>query len=215
MFELPERIFIVHTTTADFHTSELNNLAASTKRGDVVLRCILSALSRTENPQDHFGIWIFFNPTERGIQRPILVDNKVDLPQEIQNEVLLCELIQPIIIISEEMQEIKRDYGDFVETRYQIKIYKKTLSEAIDMLSKSGFLFVILDEQGISHKIEEFEHISKQYKSIAFILGDQIGISQEMKEYIDINNIKPLKISLGPVSYLTSQCITILKHLFR
>lgn len=180
-----------------------------------MLRCILSALSRTENPQDHFGIWIFFNPTERGIQRPILVDNKVDLPQEIQNEVLLCELIQPIIIISEEMQEIKRDYGDFVETRYQIKIYKKTLSEAIDMLSKSGFLFVILDEQGISHKIEEFEHISKQFKKIAFILGDQIGISQEMKEYIDINNIKPLKISLGPVSYLTSQCITILKHLFR
>lgn len=214
MFEFPERIFLVHSTTADFHSAELNNLAASTKRGDVVLRCILSALSRTGDPQPRYAIWIFFNPTEHGIQRPLLLDNKVFLPKEIQNEVQLCGLIQPMII-SEEIKETKMDFGDFVESNHNIKIFKRTLSEAIEMLSKSGYLFVMLDEHGIRHTREDFEHISNNNKRIAFILGDQIGISEDIKRSIDLKEIKPLKISLGPVSYLTSQCITILRILFR
>ncbi len=214
MFELPERIFLVHSTTADFHTPELNNLAASTKRGDVVLRCILSAISLPNNTQHDYGIWIFFNPTEHGIQRSLLFDKYAVIPKEIQNEVQLCKILQPLIV-SEPIQTSNVDLEDFLNLEQNIKIFNRDLSVAIGLLAKKDYLFLMLDEQGTVHTDEEIEQLSKYKKKIVFILGDQIGISEDVKKFLDENRIEPMKISLGRVSYLTSQCITILRLLFK
>lgn len=206
-------MILIHSTSADFYTAELNNLAASSKRGDVILRCILSALSTKNNQpsSSDFGIWVFFNQNEHGPQQSLLLDDGTGLPNEIRNEIQLCSFLQPIIV----SRSAKEEDTEFEITKENIKIYKKTISHAIKLLRNQKYLFMMLDEHGIQHSLEEIAQLSRQNEKIVFILGDQVGVSTEIIRFLSEFKIEPIKISLGPVSYLTSQCISILRLLFR
>jgi len=217
--KLPDKLFLIHFQTADFYNPESNNLASSTKRGDVLLRCILSTINKSTRRASEIGLWLFLSTKENGNQNSLLIDSEFHLPEDIKNEVQLCKLIQPIIThpIPRQLSSQNTENTDenFKQTESGIKVFTKTLLEAIRMLKEKGYTFVSVEESGKQFDYSGYENLKRENPKIVFILGDQIGISAEIEMAWQEAEVNIAPMALGMMSYLTSQCITILKTIFR
>jgi tRNA (pseudouridine54-N1)-methyltransferase len=74
----------------------------------------------------------------------------------------------------------------------------------IEELASEGTFFYILDEKGQAISDVELKEDS------VFILGDHLGMPRTEEEFVA--RFEHEKISLGSISYLASQCITMLHY---
>lgn len=93
--------------------------------------------------------------------------------------------------------------GKKVEVLESCFIEKKSFSELVEELKKEGKEIYILDKKGDNIKNVEIK------KNSVFIFGDHEGLPKK-----EIKKIKKIakKISLGKVTYLASQALTILQY---
>lgn len=93
--------------------------------------------------------------------------------------------------------------GRKVEVFDSCFIEKKTFSELVEELRREGKAIYLLDRRGENIRKVKLE------KNSVFIFGDQEGIPKR-----EIKKIRKIakKISLGEVTYLASQALTILQH---
>lgn len=85
-----------------------------------------------------------------------------------------------------------------------IKIRKLSFQQLIEELAAGGKALYTLHEKGTD--ISEV----KLKANPVFILGDHIGLPREEEKFVE--RFEHEKISLGTISYLSSQCITVLHY---
>ena len=195
-----KRTFIVVSPTArtspDF---PLKGIAGSTGRLDVIARSILTILQLDENIRKS----IVFKALLMGPPNPpIVLEVYGSLVRGIyENEIKVIEAIRKVLA------------GEHVEG---FSIEKVSLKKLLENLLNTHERVYYLHENG-----EEILRSIKPAKTIAFILGSHVDIPTEYEVIIDKMNIP--RVSLGSISYLTSQCIIIVnwlldnygKHLWR
>jgi len=104
-------------------------------------------------------------------------------------------------LVSEENLSID---GVFVEN--------KSFQQFIDEISKDHIIFH-LDEKGqLFWKIAETLYLDRR-ANVLFVLGSNIDLCDEYVKYLASKNA--IKISLGKISYLASQCISLIHTLIR
>ncbi|HDD64404.1 MAG: hypothetical protein DRJ32_02305 [Thermoprotei archaeon] len=183
--------YLVKSSTA--HTSpdfNIRSIASTSGRFDLILRSILSAFSM---PNRFKGMIKFYALLEGPPSPPLVIEidgNRVSsLPE---SEIDLCE------ILIDAMRGRKFP---------GIKLYKLDFRKLVTNLIRE-FKPIYLVEDG--SPIQEFNFNRKV--NYLFILGDQKGLCVEQERFL--NNVNATRISLGPVSYLTSQCITLVNYFF-
>ena len=184
------RIFLVVSPTAITSPNfKLKGIASSTGRLDVIARSIIVALK-----------------TENGIRRDTEFWGLLEGPP---NPPMLIKVIGSEVdyILYNEMEVIK-NLRNIMKGEH-IKGYileKKGFKEAVkELMSKVNGLYY-LREDGRNINEETFRH-----ESVGFILGSHIDLSPSYEEHLASLGVERLK--LNSVSYLTSQCITIIHRI--
>lgn len=195
-----KRTFAVVSPTArtspDF---PLKGIAGSTGRLDVIARSILTILQLDGNRRKN----IVFKALLMGPPNPpIVLEVHGSLVRETyENELKVIEAIKRVLA------------GEHIEG---FGIEKIGLKKLLEKLLNTHERVYYLHENG-----EDILRYIKPAKTIAFILGSHVDIPTEYEVIIDKMGIP--RVSLGNISYLTSQCIIIVnwlldsygKHLWR
>ena len=86
------------------------------------------------------------------------------------------------------------------------KVERKSFDDLIYSIRRMGVKLFYLHEEGLLIKGVDFD-VEGDY---GFILGDQLGLDVKSERLLSSLGIR--RISLGPVSYLASQCILIVNN---
>jgi len=172
-------------TSPDF---SLDDLTGSGGRMDLVARCICNAL------------WISH-----------------DLRRDSCIHVVACGSPNPPVVISfygDRLRGVSPDERNIAawikkalarkRKNPGISIRKLSFQQLIEQLAEEGSFFYILHEKGT-----DIARV-KLKENPVFVLGDHIGLP--VKEEKLVERFKHEKISLGTISYLASQCITVLHY---
>ncbi|MCS7386187.1 MAG: tRNA (pseudouridine(54)-N(1))-methyltransferase TrmY [archaeon GB-1867-005] len=188
-----KRIFVLKASTAITSPNFLlRNVAGTSGRLDVVCRCILSAFrvdGLIRNYVDFYAV--LEGPPSPGKVLSVHGSLLRGLPE---SEVEVASIIRDLLAMGEGLHPnnpaFRIDKGDF--------------RRLILNLVSSGVKLLYLHERGIPIERLKFDFKS----SHAFILGDHLGLDAGSERFLD--SIGAGRVSLGPLSYLASHCITIL-----
>lgn len=86
-----------------------------------------------------------------------------------------------------------------------IEVRKIGFQELIRELGAEGRFFYVMHERG-----KDVEEVEIKEKPV-FVLGDHIGLPKKEESFVE--RFPHEKVSLGNISYLTSQCITIIHYI--
>ncbi len=184
------RIFLIVSptaiTTANF---KLKGIAGSTGRLDVIARSIISALVTKSNIRRNVEVWSLL---EGPPNPPIII--KV-LGREVEcmpsNEIEVVKIIRDLLA------------GRQIAGYYVTKMgFKRVVKELLNTVDKVYYL----RENGANLNYRMFN-----YERLGFILGSHVDLPKEYELFLDENNIERIKLS--NVSYLTSQCVTIVNRI--
>jgi tRNA (pseudouridine54-N1)-methyltransferase len=172
-------------TTPDF---TLDDLPGSGGRMDLVARCICNAL------------WISH-----------------DLRRDTCIHVVACGSPNPPVVISffgDRLRGVSPDERNIAawikktvalkKKNPGIRIRKLSFQQLIEKLASEGNAFYILNEKGI-----DIGSVKLKANPV-FILGDHEGLLREEEEFVE--RFEHEKISLGSISYLASQCISVVHY---
>jgi tRNA (pseudouridine54-N1)-methyltransferase len=172
-------------TTPDFL---LNDLPGSGGRMDLVARCICNAL------------WISH-----------------DLRRDSCIHVVACGDPSPPIVLSfyggrlRDVSPDERNIASWIKKALALKrknpgirIRKLSFRELAQQLASEGNSFYLLHEHG-----RDIARVTIRENPV-FILGDHIGLPVEEERFLE--HYEHEKLSLGPVSYLASQCISVVHY---
>ena len=176
------------TTSPDFL---LRNVAGTSGRLDVVCRCILSAFrvdGAIRRDVDFYAV--LEGPPRPGMVLSILGSYLKSLPN---SEVDVASIIKDLLVMGEGGHPC---YPAF-------RIARGSFERLILGLAKNSIKLLYLHERGIAIEKLMFE-LGGQY---GFILGDHLGLDPNSERFLD--SIGVSRVSLGPISYLASHCITI------
>jgi len=185
---LLRRAFIVKASQArtapDF---SLRSIASTSGRLDVVLRSIISAFKTCDGIRENVDFYaILTGPPNPPVQLWISGMEKPEIPE---NEIELATIIKRLLA------------GETIKGYH---ISKASFEKTILSLMKQYYIFY-LHENG-----EDIRKTHFKPGSYAFVLGDHVGLPLSDERFLE--KLKVKKISLGPISYLTSQCITIVNN---
>ncbi|MHC1635650.1 MAG: tRNA (pseudouridine(54)-N(1))-methyltransferase TrmY [Candidatus Methanospirareceae archaeon] len=173
------------STTPDF---SLDDLPGSGGRMDLVARCVCNALWVSHGLRRdsciHIAAYGKANP-------PVIISFYGDSLRSVSpDERNIGAWIKKVLAGS------ARNPG--------IKVRRMSFQELIEELASKGRFFYILHEKG--RDIEEVE----LKEDAAFIVGDHIGLPKKEEKFVE--RFEHEKLSLENISYLASQCITIIHY---
>lgn len=167
-------------------TFSLRSLASTSGRLDVVLRSIMSALWWGGKLRKDV---IFYALLEGPPQPPLVIEvNGTDLHKLPISELELAEIFCRLF------------KGEKIPG---FKVYKEDFKRLVRRLC-NAYEVLYLHENGVD--IRKFKFTNNPL----FILGDHEGLDLESEKFL--KELKIPWISLGPISYLTSHCITIVNE---
>ena len=167
-------------------TFSLRSLASTSGRLDVVLRSIISAFWWGEKLRRDLT---FYALLEGPPQPPLVVEIRGTVLDKLpSSELKLAEVFYKLF-------KGKRVQG--------FKVYKEDFRRLVKRLSRT-YEVLYLHEEGID--IRKFKLTNRPL----FILGDHEGLDPESEKFL--KELKIPWISLGPISYLASHCITIVNE---
>lgn len=180
------RIFLVKSSTA-FTAPKFNLrcIAGSSGRLDVICRCILNAFFIDES---NFRRNVVFYGVLEGPPDPpkTLCIDGFEVEHMVLDEVWIANMILDLF-----SGKIFKGF----------KISKMSFRSVVEFLRNSGVNIVYMHEDGIP--IENYSF--KSNFDYCFIIGDQIGLDHHSEKFLD--SIGVIRISLGKIPYLSSQCI--------
>ncbi|MCC6018741.1 MAG: tRNA (pseudouridine(54)-N(1))-methyltransferase TrmY [Candidatus Verstraetearchaeota archaeon] len=186
-----KRIFIVKSSTAfTAPIFNIRSLAGSSGRLDVICRCILNAFFID---RDVFRRNVVFYGVLEGPPDPpktIVVDG-FSIDNMVLDEVWVANVISNLM-----------SGGSFKG----FNILRMNFSSLVNSIRVSGAKLIYLHENGVPIDDYNFE-IGFDY---CFILGDQIGLDRDSEKLLDSMGVP--RVSLGRISYLSSQCIWLVNN---
>jgi len=187
-----EIIFLIKSSTVDLKRYTIKDVQASSKRLDVIARCIISALIDKDKFHVNHEALVFLDKYGGFKFDP----KKLNYNTFPKNELLVCDYFVKLI----------RGEDKEKNPLKQVETLSKGPVETIQALIKDGYEAFVLSEKGEPFKAR-LNDISKNEK-LLFIVGSQTG------EFVSSDAIKELcltNISLGKKSYLASQVIRLIK----
>ena len=177
------------TTAPDF---PLNDLPGKGGRMDLVARCICNAL------------WISHD-LRRDTRIHIIAYGRPNPPLCITFDGSTLRRVSPDErnIASWIRKALKAESGRKANPGITVK--KRGFQELVKELEAEGKFFYVMHERGRS--IDDVEI----HENPVFILGDHIGLPKKEESFVE--RFPHEKLSLGNISYLTSQCITIIHYI--
>ncbi len=182
------RHFYVKSHAKTSPNINLKDLPGSAGRLDVLARCINSSF------------WLSYGIRKNVVFHTIL-HGEPNAPVYIRMEGDKLRKVAPdersiAIFIG---KALKKFEGEEIESTPGIFVSRKNFVELIEENKDKNFY--LLDEEG-----EDIENV--EIKNPFFILGDNLDLTDEEKEFLARHKAK--RISIGKNSYLSSHCITIL-----
>ncbi len=188
-----KRIFIIKASKAITSPKfSMKNIAGSSGRLDVVCRCILNAFKVNGKIRTNTTFYAVLE----GPPKPskLIIVNGEKLINFPNNEIEVAKIIRDLLKIEEGEHSIFKGFS----------IMKMDFKKLIKNLkSQKNLELIYLHQNGKDIRKFNF-NLNKNY---AFILGDHIGLDPFSEKFLD--SLKIPRISLGPVIYLSSQCIVI------
>ncbi|MDR0767425.1 MAG: tRNA (pseudouridine(54)-N(1))-methyltransferase TrmY [Methanosarcinales archaeon] len=177
----------------------LNDLPGSAGRMDVMCRCITSALFISFGMRRDVNIWLILKG-EPGPEK-IVRFNGETMRSLNPDERSSGSLIQKALLVN--ASEIEKQSTPGVFVRYG------NLEKLLDEFEKEGRPLFYLKEDGtdILEMIQTPESAALLENGV-YILGDNQGVFEADEKTIE--NTGASKISIGPISILSSQCITLI-----
>ena len=170
-------------TAPDF---SLKSLAGTGGRMDLICRCIVATVQAPSGLSHDVKISVVL---EGPPDPPLTITfNGSSMERAPSGEVAAAELIMGVM-------KGKNMLG--------ISAERKTFENVVMEYRDAGFSLYYLHEEG-EDSIEMKGNFGE--KSV-FILGDQKGLDPKSERFLD--QLKAKRVSLGPYSYLASQCITL------
>jgi tRNA pseudouridine-54 N-methylase len=189
-------IFFVKSATVDIDKFNIKDIPGSSRRLDVISRCILSALVGEKGLEKNFQIWIFLDKYGTFIFDSNTF-NENDFPI---SEIKLSNYFVDLILDKKENRKRK------VNPLNPVKYIHSSFFEEVKDFKKKGYKIIVLNEEG-DYFHNNFLNLSIE-DNLLFIVGDQTG------EIVNINELKDLaavNMSLGKKSYLASSVIRLIK----
>jgi tRNA (pseudouridine54-N1)-methyltransferase len=193
------RVFLLKAneacTSSDF---KLNDLPASSGRLDVVCRCIIASLLEAGRIRDDT---VFIVVLEGKPDPPVRLKLDGERLQVLSSsEVGIASMIKQALEV-----RFEKSQQHTVPNWLGVSIEKKSFTETLDSELTSGELYY-LHEKG-----EDIRNVDIDLaKDNIFVLGGNKGLSAEDEKPLDCHNAK--RISVGPLSYLSSQVITLVQE---
>ncbi|RLE65405.1 MAG: hypothetical protein DRJ47_05315 [Thermoprotei archaeon] len=177
--------FVIKSYTAvTAPTFSLKSPATTGGRLDVIIRSILAAFSSPKGLRKNI---IFYSILAGPPNPPITLEfNGEKMNMIFQSE----EEVAKIILESMKGCEIDG-----------VRAFKADLNEVLRTLSLRNYNIFYLHEEGTPIKCSDIQGDEKK----CFVLGDQLGLSPSDEKIVSKYMRK--KISLGPLSYLSSFCV--------
>ncbi|MDH7508064.1 MAG: tRNA (pseudouridine(54)-N(1))-methyltransferase TrmY [Methanomassiliicoccales archaeon] len=177
------------TTSGSF---KLDDLAGSTGRLDILLRCINSAFFLSHDIRRDAEVYLILlgPPNPPKTLRFVGAELKYLNPDERSTGALVRNALMQKVITEERCSP-----GIYASNR--------SYSDVLTIISKDSQL-VYLKEDGADIRESELPH------DVSFVLGDDQDLTREEEELL--MNYSPMKISLGPISYHADHCITIVNN---
>lgn len=182
-------------TSGDF---KLNDLPASSGRLDVVCRCIISSLLDTGQIRDSTA---FIAMLEGKPNPPIQLklDGRI-LEQLPHSEVGVASVLKKIL-----KEKLNTDEEHDSQYWQGVSLNKRSYAELLDSFHLPNQLYYLHEKGQDIRTVEiDFKHDN------IFVLGSNKGLSIEDEKPLD--RLAAKRISVGPLSYLSSQVITIVQH---
>ncbi|OYT61404.1 MAG: hypothetical protein B6U69_03685 [Thermofilum sp. ex4484_15] len=180
-----KRAFVIKSNTAitEFKREYLYSLASLTGRLDVVIRALIAALLGPKGIREE----VIFYAILEGPPNPPLT--------------LMAKGSELKYLPLSEEEVAKAIYTTSGGSNTWLKVEKKGLKEVMGEVISSGYKVIYLVEDGVDIGRYEF----REEESYCFIVGDQKGLSKEDEEFLE--EIRAVRVSLGPLPYLSSHCI--------
>ncbi|MHA1238332.1 MAG: tRNA (pseudouridine(54)-N(1))-methyltransferase TrmY [Candidatus Odinarchaeia archaeon] len=193
MAEFNYSFLVVSQTAVTSPKFSIKDLPGTSGRLDVVCRCLSAAL---KTPWGIHRAGKFYALLEGKSDSPLLITvdgNKVlNVPKD--------EFEAAIII-----RDILRSFRVKENIKYAgWSVQRKNFRELITELSKDS-LIIQLSEKG--EKIQTLKKLVTGRKAV-FVLGANLDLSPNHIDHL--NELNSIKISLGDISYLASQCISLI-----
>jgi tRNA (pseudouridine54-N1)-methyltransferase len=190
-------IFFIKSNTIKIDKYNIKNIPGSTGRLDVISRCILAALTKTDSFDEDVEIWVFLDRYGTFIFNPDFF-NYDNFPK---NELRFTDYFVYIL----QKSPNKEKHFNPLST---LKQSQMGFIEAIRHFQRLNYSLYILQEEG-SDFFTILENIRRQ-KNMVFILGSQ---EDEFLTSEELLALKIPTISIGNKSYLASSVIRLLKLL--
>ncbi|MBZ3935561.1 tRNA (pseudouridine(54)-N(1))-methyltransferase TrmY [Methanimicrococcus blatticola] len=176
----------------------LNDLPGSAGRMDVLCRCVTSALFISFGMRRDINVWLILKG-EPGPDK-IVRFNGETMRSLNPDERSSGSLIQKALLI--DASEIEKQSTPGVFVRYG------NLAQLLNEFSEEKRPLFYLKEDGddVTEMIQT--ESAALLENGVYILGDNQGVFEDDEKMIE--NADALKISVGPISLLSSQCITLI-----
>ncbi|MDV0444639.1 putative pseudouridine methyltransferase [Methanimicrococcus sp. At1] len=177
----------------------LNDLPGSAGRMDVLCRCVTSALFISFGMRRDINVWLILKG-EPGPSK-IVRFNGETMRSLNPDERSSGSLIQKALLIDASDAEKQSTPGVFV--RYG------NLEQLLQNFSENGRPLFYLKEDGKDVlEMTQTPETAALLENGVYILGDNQGVFEEDEKTIEDANAS--KISVGPISLLSSQCVTLI-----
>ena len=189
-------IFFIRSATVDITKYSIKDIPGSSKRLDVISRCILAALLAKNEFEKKIQIWTFLDNYGTFIFNTEALNYK-DFPK---NEIQLTDyFVNHLRMNTSERKDINNPLN-------AVEVSELSMIEAIKEFLRLNYDIYVLKEDGIEF-IKQKSKI-KEKKKIIFIIGSQEDDFINSKELLSLN--LPT-VSIGTQSYLASSVIRLLK----
>lgn len=185
------RAFLIVGNKAATKPFNLNDLAGSAGRMDILCRCVAQALFISHGIRKDVEVYLLLlgEPDPPKVIRIVGSEVKYMAPDE-RN---IAGLLRKALTVDAGNEWMKSSPG--------IYIARKSLSELLDELS-SKYQVIYLREDG-----EDIRNAAKDLDNPLFVLGDHLGLNEEL-ESIVLNHTSKI-VSVSPLSLQADQCIVI------
>jgi len=186
-----ERIFLIYSKKAS--TAPRISDLKKAGRIDILLHSIISALFTSNNFRKDVKLHLILMGPPNPPKHILIRYN--------ENNTISKKDLKKLLEIA--LRKAKK--GRIIEAHPGVFVDEKTIEDLINDFKKENKKIFLLDKNGTPPK----EINKKDFENGVFILGDHEGFSKKVKKYIKKN---AEKISLGEVTYFTSQAITIINY---
>ncbi len=201
------RVFVLYArkaTTAPIFS--LNDLPGSGGRMDLVARCVTQALWLSHRLRENTAFYaVLTGPPDPPKTVAFFSDSMRKVSPDERN---VGSWIKKALEVWERKGRKAEEKGEsWVKVQDGIWVARKDVVPLLkELVEQCSFHLYVLHEKG-----KDIREVELPSNNVCFVLGDHIGLPKKVEDYV-MDKLGACKVSVGPMPYLASSCITIVHN---